>query len=374
MTSCTTAYEYDLHGRLLSDTRTLNYNDGTIITKKFVFIYEESEIVGAIFTNFGGTETYYYDKNPRGDVKNILDNSGNIVVTYAYDAYGNCTLCYDTNSDLANSNPIRYRSYYYDEDTGLYYLNTRYYNPQWRRFISPDDTAYLDIESVNGLNLYAYCGNDPINYSDPSGHSAFLVAMSILAVAGLITTGIGLATDNNLITAIGLTAVAVPALISGGLAISLLTPVGLCVGMTTTIAGAGTALFASAEYQEAFTHNNWMLDAGMGEGWYNGLMLTTAIIATLGTIASSVAYSLDMNTIIEVGRIKGVRAKKGYPGIRFTDKSGAIRSLEFHSPHKDHGIHLQLNKWWLKKRGYVGKYYRASSKHLEIFKFWKGWF
>ena len=169
MTSCTTAYEYDLHGRLLSDTRTLNYNDGTTISKKFVFLYEESEIVGVIFTNSSGTGTYYYDKNPRGDVIGILDNSGNTVVKYTYDAYGNCTRGYTTNTDLADSNPIRYRSYYYDKDTGLYYLNARYYNPEWRRFISPDDTAYLDIESANGLNLYAYCGNDPINRYDPSG-------------------------------------------------------------------------------------------------------------------------------------------------------------------------------------------------------------
>ena len=117
-----------------------------------------------------------------------------------------------------------------------------------------------------------------------------------------------------------------------------------------------------------------MLDAGMSEGWYNGLMLTTAIIATLGTMASSVAYSLNMNTITEVGRIKGVRAKDGYPGIRFNAKSGAIRSLEFHSAHQSHGVHLQLNNWWLNKQGYVGQYYRAFSKHFEIFKFWKGWF
>ena len=328
-----------------------------------------------LYTNGGTTGTYPFHKNRSGDVAEILDNSGNIVVKYAYDAYGNCTITSDTTMySVANANSIRYRGYYYDRETNLYYLNARYYNPEWRRFISPDDISYIDPETPNGLNLYAYCYNDPVNFVDPSGHSAFLVAMSILAVVGLITTGIGLATDNNLVTAIGLTAVAVPALISGGLAISLLTPVGLGVGITTTVAGAGTALFASAEYQEAFTHNNWMLDAGMSEGWYNGLMLTTAIIATLGTMASSVAYSLNMNTITEVGRIKGVRAKDGYPGIRFNAKSGAIRSLEFHSAHQSHGVHLQLNNWWLNKQGYVGQYYRAFSKHFEIFKFWKGWF
>ena len=188
MSSCTTDYEYDLHGRLLAETRTLVYHGGTTITKKFVFLYEESEKVGIIYTNSGGTKAYYYyDKNPRGDVIGILDNSGNIVVKYTYDAYGNCTRGYTTNNDLADSNPIRYRSYYYDEDTGLYYLNARYYNPQWRRFISPDDTAYLDPDNSNGLNLYAYCRNDPINYSDPSG----CLAISTIIIGCLAAFAVG---------------------------------------------------------------------------------------------------------------------------------------------------------------------------------------
>jgi RHS repeat-associated protein len=83
---------------------------------------------------------------------------------YLYDAWGNCTISSETtNFALANANPIRYRGYYFDDDTGLYYCNARYYSPKWRRFIAPDDTAYLDPKSVNGLNLYCYCNNDPVN-------------------------------------------------------------------------------------------------------------------------------------------------------------------------------------------------------------------
>ena len=89
-----------------------------------------------------------------------------------------------TSYDVANANPIRYRGYYYDDDTGLYYCNARYYSPKWRRFISPDDTAYLDPESVNGLNLYCYCYNDPVNYADPSGSSAIMIGLIIGAVLG----------------------------------------------------------------------------------------------------------------------------------------------------------------------------------------------
>ncbi len=104
-------------------------------------------------------------------------------------------------------NPIRYRGYYYDTETGLYYLNARYYSPEWRRFISPDAAEYIDPETPNGLNLYAYCHNDPVNYADPSRHDpewwqwalfgvgAALVAvaagMAILGTGGVFAFGMG---------------------------------------------------------------------------------------------------------------------------------------------------------------------------------------
>ena len=106
-----------------------------------------------------------------------------MLVRYTYDAWGNCTIhSSTTNNILARVNPIRYRSYYYDKDTGLYYLNARYYNPAWRRFISPDDSSYLDPETPNGLNLYAYCNNDPVNYSDPSGHGVIETILDVISV------------------------------------------------------------------------------------------------------------------------------------------------------------------------------------------------
>ena len=66
-------------------------------------------------------------------------------------------------SDLANSNPIRYRGYYYDRETGLYYLNARYYNPEWRRFISPAQIGALNPNAANGLDVYSYARNNPVN-------------------------------------------------------------------------------------------------------------------------------------------------------------------------------------------------------------------
>ncbi len=126
--------------------------------------------------------------NSRGYIIEILDSPGNTVVKYKYDAWGNCNRFASSNVDLAYYNPIRYRSYYHDEDIGLYFLNARYYNPAWRRFISPDDSIYLDPESVNGLNLYAYCYNDPVNFCDPSG---CLAISTVLGAIGGAISGAG---------------------------------------------------------------------------------------------------------------------------------------------------------------------------------------
>jgi RHS repeat-associated protein len=160
------SYYYDHAGRLISESvfKTFYGTDGS--SESIVFLYDESGIIGMARTVGSTTNAYYFQRNLLGDVVAIYDTSGNMVAKYLYDAWGNCTISSETtNTVVANANPIRYRGYYYDDDTGLYYCNARYYSPKWRRFISPDDTAYLDPESVNGLNLYCYSNNNPVNAS-----------------------------------------------------------------------------------------------------------------------------------------------------------------------------------------------------------------
>ena len=122
-------------------------------------------------------ETYYYIKNNQNDIIAILDKLHNFVAKYTYDSWGNIVSITDgngidisnENTHIANINPFRYRSYYYDRETKLYYLNSRYYNPLWGRFINCDGTINQNKDMISN-NLYVYCANDPINKSDSQGH------------------------------------------------------------------------------------------------------------------------------------------------------------------------------------------------------------
>ncbi|MCR5231501.1 MAG: RHS repeat-associated core domain-containing protein, partial [Acholeplasmatales bacterium] len=111
----------------------------------------------------------------------IIDNNGLIVSKFDYDAYGN--IINQTGTIMSN---FRYKGYYYDTDIELYYLKTRFYNPVLLRFITPDSIEYLDSSSIIGLNLYAYCGNDPINMKDEEGNLCFLACLAIGALVGAI--------------------------------------------------------------------------------------------------------------------------------------------------------------------------------------------
>ena len=279
-----------------------NDSNGNLIKQSngLEFLYDHTGVFAVKHNN----ATYFYRKDAQANIVALLDSNGSVVVKYGYDAWGNCKVLNASGLEITDDthigilNPFRYRSYYFDTETSLYFLKTRYYDPEIGRFMTIDDLSFLDPESINGLNLYAYCLNNPIKYSDPNGTSITLgVILGIVALAGLITTCIGVGTDNNLVTAIGLTMVAVLALISGGMALACFGAWGtMAIGGITALAGIGTGLFASAEYQEAFTGNNWILaTTGMSEGLYNGLMIAIASVATAGTFASMAGVAKYQN-------------------------------------------------------------------------------
>ena len=146
-----------------------------------IFLYDENGSAYGFLLKNGTTEAYYYYIfNAQGDVIGIIDESGTQVVEYDYDAWGKLLSVTGTSaSTIGQINPIRYRGYYYDNETNIYYLQSRYYDPETGRFINADGqiTAGSDIL---GCNLFAYCGNNPINRADPNGD------FSIIAVIGVV--------------------------------------------------------------------------------------------------------------------------------------------------------------------------------------------
>ena len=167
-----TSYTYDSSGRLIREFCEESFQSGYYYIYELIYVYDESGIIGVLFSDNGAAhKAYYYVRNLQGDVISVHDEHYTKVAEYAYDAYGNCTVTNQTDATFAKYNPIRYRGYYYDRETKLYWVQTRYYSPEFRRWISPDSTGYLAPDTVNGLNLYCYCMNNPIMYVDPTGHS-----------------------------------------------------------------------------------------------------------------------------------------------------------------------------------------------------------
>ena len=213
------SYLYDMDG--VRQEKTVNgvvhtyYTDGTkIIAEKvgekvFEYYYDAQGIVAFKYDG----AVYYFKKNLMGDIDRIYDANKNLVAEYKYDAWGNHRIYTGTGIDITDNssynnsvaklnvaklNPFRYRGYYYDTETGLYYLNSRYYDPSIGRFINADDISYIQPTDINGLNLFAYCYNNPIMYVDPTGQFivSLLLTLGTLALSGIAVGIVGqLASD-----------------------------------------------------------------------------------------------------------------------------------------------------------------------------------
>ena len=141
--------------------------------KSLEFVYDDGNQPFAVIYKHGQTtELYYYVLNAQGDVAAILNSSGKLAASYDYDAWGNCTVYDSSDAAIGDLNPLRYRGYYYDAETGFYYLQSRYYDPAICRFINADTFATTDANGFLSANMFAYCENNPIGNSDPDGYFA----------------------------------------------------------------------------------------------------------------------------------------------------------------------------------------------------------
>lgn len=139
--------------------------------------------------NYNGTY-YYYVRNGQNDVIRLIDGNNNTVVEYSYDSWGRQISCTGTlATTLGVQNPFRYRGYIYDTETGLYYLQTRYYDPEVGRFINAD--IYVSTgQGVLGNNMYLYCGNNPIVRADDEGDFWNLIAAAVVVAVTVVVVAV----------------------------------------------------------------------------------------------------------------------------------------------------------------------------------------
>ena len=199
-------YTYDENGiRLTKPGYTFNTFNGRVLAQyganNIYFQYNVDKPIGFILNQ----NQYYYVTNPSGDIVGITDSKCDLIATYTYDEWGKLLEILADNEEnrkIAEINPLRYRGYYYDNETGYYYLQSRYYDPDLGRFISADDFSYVDTSHKLNVNAYSYCWNSPIALEDAEGTtpqiSIDLSALQPLLedTAELIKTGISKHTEN----------------------------------------------------------------------------------------------------------------------------------------------------------------------------------
>ena len=296
-------------------TISFSYNDAGLRTEKTVngstrrYIWNSSQLMADV----GASDAFYFHyssggeligytyktadaetecilvKNQQGDVERVISADGTILAAYTYDAWGNVLT---SEGSLAAANPIRYRGYYFDAETGLYYLQSRYYDPEIGRWINADNQLSTGSD-LTGLNLFAYCGNDPINRIDPIGeawwHWALGAAVvAACAVATVVTCG-GFAAAATAVCMVG----------NGVVAATTASTVAAAafIGSATVYGTAVLAAASSSNSIEEFNaQGNWgTVAATAGGAVFNGVAAYVATRTPTTTVYRSVSSAEAQN-------------------------------------------------------------------------------
>jgi RHS repeat-associated protein len=295
----TASYTYDEQGirsgkTINGVTTSFSYNGSLLMAqvapgKSLLFSYDANG--QAVSVNYNGTE-YYYLRNGQNDIVGLMDESGVRVVEYIYDAWGKLISTTGTlATTLGADNPFRYRGYYYDTETGLYYLTTRYYDPEVCRFISAD--VYMSTgQGVLGGNMWAYCLNNPLIYEDSQGKigilGTLLIGTAIGAAFGFIGNCItNLIAGDNILDGWALATISGAA--TGLLATSGLGVAGQAIG--NAIISAGANIYQQSQSGGSFDWLEFGIETtlGLASGFAGG---KGVLSKSKGSGITNMAYNL----------------------------------------------------------------------------------
>ena len=225
-----------------------------------IYLYDESASpIGFQYKTATTTETYFYEKNIQGDIVAVYSESGVKLISYTYDAWGNANISFHNGGENTNAtkNPFTYRGYYYDAETGFYYVSSRYYDPDIARWINADITDVLSLPYYHHgqYNLFSYCNNNPVNDRDDDGQLSWLAKIAIGVAAIAIGVGVTALTGGA----------ALPALVAGVKA--------ACVaGAISAGTSAATAAVRSAVSGDSFSTVVQKSAKAAAEGFADGFM------------------------------------------------------------------------------------------------------
>ena len=314
---------------------------------------------------------YFYMYNAQGDVIGVTDVDSNVVALYTYDSWGKPLAITDANgndvsgntSHIANINPLRYRGYYWDSETGLFYVNSRYYDPETGRFINADNQVQTSGTDMTGMNLFAYCGNNPANRIDPTGeawwHWAIGAAIVVACAAAVVVTAGGALAAMGAVAAVGsgVAASTTAATIAAGAFIGSAT----ALGTAWAIAGA-----TSSSNKDLMAKGNWGTVAGVAGGAVIGG--GSAYLDSRGSGSSSNSNSKLNKYVDNPQKIKnvsplkiegiaikenlnyGTLSKGAHAGQGFKVTWGGDRLLQYHPGGGHHGP----SSYWKVSSGELG--------------------
>lgn len=152
------------------------------------FLYDDSGLLYGFILN--KDHKYFYLRDVFGNILGILDEKKSLIVKYKYNAWGEITeIISDSDTDIGELNPFKFKGYYYDRESSMYYCKSRYYVPEWCRWLNADNPKYLDFNNVKSANLFAYCQNDPILGSDEEGKFWLCFFVAVL-ISGLVSAAV----------------------------------------------------------------------------------------------------------------------------------------------------------------------------------------
>ena len=312
----TTTYTYTtLSGKVMRQQWETRNSDDTVYQamQSLEFVYDDGNQPFAMIYNDGSTSTlYYYVLNAQGDVIALLNANGTLAASYNYGAWGNYSVHGADGKKTTDAtfighiNPLRYRGYYYDRETRLYYLQSRYYDFANCRFINAD--TYLSTgQGMLGHNMFTYCGNNPVNYCDSSGRFFFTLLGAVIGAAvGYIDAYI--AGEDPIKGAIA-------GGVSGAIA-GAGVDIGVIITASTGGIGAGLAaaviIGAAGGFVGTGISNDWQFDR---DGESLALLYMGATL--IGGMANAISFGLGpINGEIAKGTVSQIVRSIGYEGMK----------------------------------------------------------